>query len=33
MQAIIRNHPGLKWKAVNVRKRLGIAAGDGEPTD
>jgi len=23
MQAIIRDHPGLKWKALNVKKRLG----------
>ena len=30
MQAIIRDHPGLKWKALNVTKRLGVAAGDGE---
>jgi predicted nucleotidyltransferase component of viral defense system len=28
MQAIIREHPGLKWKALNVKKRLGTAAGD-----
>ena len=33
MQAIIRDHPGLKWKALNVRKRLGVAAGDGEATE
>jgi predicted nucleotidyltransferase component of viral defense system len=32
-QAIIRDHPGLKWKALNVRKRLGIAAGDGEAAE
>ena len=25
--------PGLKWKALNVKKRLGVAVGDGEPTD
>ncbi len=24
MQAIIRDHPGLAWKALNVRKRLGL---------
>ncbi|MFH1812197.1 MAG: nucleotidyl transferase AbiEii/AbiGii toxin family protein [Pseudomonadota bacterium] len=30
-QAIVRNHPGLKWKALNVKKHLGIAALDGEP--
>lgn len=33
MQAILRDHPGLKWKALNVRKRLGLAAGDGEADD
>lgn len=33
MQAIIRHHPGLKWKALNVKKRLGTAAGDEEPTE
>lgn len=33
MQAIIRDHPGLKWKALNVRKRLGAAAVDGEATE
>lgn len=33
MQAIIRDHPGLKWKALNVKKRLGIAARDEEPTE
>lgn len=33
MQAIIRDHPGLRWKALNVRKRLSIDAGDGEPTE
>jgi len=33
MQAIIRDHPGLKWKALNVRKRLGVAAGDGEAVE
>lgn len=30
MQAIIRDHPGLKWKAFNVKKHLGVAVGDGE---
>jgi len=29
MQAVIRDHPGLQWKALNVRKRLGVAAGEG----
>jgi hypothetical protein len=34
MQAIIRDHPGLKWKALNVKKRLGVAADDDEePTE
>jgi plasmid stabilization system protein ParE len=23
MQAMLREHPGLRWKALNVRKRLG----------
>ena len=32
LQAIIRNHPGLQWKAVSVRKRLGAAVDD-EPTE
>jgi predicted nucleotidyltransferase component of viral defense system len=27
MQALLRDHPGLKWKALNVKKRLG-AEGD-----
>ncbi len=30
MQAIIRDHPSLNWKALQVKKRLGVAAGDGE---
>jgi predicted nucleotidyltransferase component of viral defense system len=30
MQAIIRNHPGLAWKALNMRKRLGAASGGDE---
>jgi predicted nucleotidyltransferase component of viral defense system len=30
--AVLRDHPGLKWKALNVKKRLGVAAGDEEPT-
>jgi predicted nucleotidyltransferase component of viral defense system len=25
MQAIIRDHPGLRWKALNVKKHFGIA--------
>ncbi len=32
MQGIIRAHPGLNWKALNVKKHLGIAIGDAEPT-
>lgn len=31
MQAVIREHPGLQWKALDVKKRLGIAAGDETP--
>lgn len=30
MQAIIRHHPGLAWKALNMRKRLGAASGGDE---
>lgn len=30
MQALIRDLPGLKWKALNVKKRLGIAVDDDE---
>jgi len=30
MQAIIHDHPGLNWKALRVRKRIGGAA-NGEP--
>lgn len=33
MQAVIQDHPGLKWKALNVKKRLGVAAGDDDPTE
>lgn len=29
MQSIIRMHPGLRWKAVNVRKHPGLPADDG----
>ena len=32
MQAIIREHPGLKWKALNAKKRLGDDVGD-EPAE
>jgi hypothetical protein len=32
-QAVLREHPGLKWKALNVKKRVGGGAAlDGEPT-
>ncbi len=33
MQAKVRDHPGLKWKALNVRKHRGLdgAASPGEP--
>jgi predicted nucleotidyltransferase component of viral defense system len=27
MQALIQEQPGLKWKAMNVKKRLGVATG------
>jgi len=30
MRAIIQDHPGLKWKALNVKKRLGGAVDDPE---
>lgn len=31
MQATVREHPGLKWKALNVRKHYGLdGAGSGE---
>jgi hypothetical protein len=26
MQTLIRDHPGLKWKAQNVKQRFGIAS-------
>jgi hypothetical protein len=32
MQDILRRHPGLRWKALGVRRRLGLAA-DGEATE
>lgn len=32
MQGAIQEHPGLEWKALNVKKRLGTAAGN-EPTE
>lgn len=28
MRSIIQNHPGLKWKALNVRKHLGLSVPD-----
>jgi hypothetical protein len=31
MQALIRDQPGLRWKALNVKKRLGVVADDQEP--
>jgi hypothetical protein len=31
MQAILRDHPGLKWKALNVKKFLGVVADNQEP--
>jgi hypothetical protein len=33
MQAIIRDHPGRRWNAPNVRKRLGTAVGNEESTE
>jgi hypothetical protein len=33
MQGLIRNHPGLEWKALNVKKRLRMAAGNEEPSE
>ncbi len=33
MQGIIRDQPGLKWKTLNVKKRLGAAARGDEPTE
>jgi len=33
MQAILRDQPGLKWKALNVKKRLGVATDDSETRD
>jgi hypothetical protein len=33
MQGIIRAHPGLTWKALNVKKRIGVAASGDEPTE
>jgi hypothetical protein len=32
MQATIREHPGLAWKALHVKKRLGASGGD-EPAE
>jgi predicted nucleotidyltransferase component of viral defense system len=29
MQALLRAHPGLRWKALNVRRHRGIDGGDG----
>ena len=33
MQAILRDQPGLKWKALNVKKHLGLAAGNDKPIE
>jgi hypothetical protein len=30
MQAMLREHPGLRWKALNVKKHLGVAVDDEE---
>jgi predicted nucleotidyltransferase component of viral defense system len=29
MQGVIRSHPGLRWKALNVRRRLGLPHDEG----
>lgn len=31
MQDLLRGHPGLLWKAVNVRRHRGLGGGSGEP--
>jgi hypothetical protein len=31
-QALVQEHPGLKWKALNVTKSLGRSIGDGDRT-
>ena len=28
MQVLLREHPGLQWKALTVKRRLGIAGGE-----
>ena len=33
MQAVLRGHPGLMWKALNVKKHLGVAVGTDEPVE
>lgn len=33
MQAIIRAHPGLRWKAQNVKKHLGLVVSTDESAD
>ena len=33
MQGIIREHPGLKWKALNVRKHRGLPPTASDPVD
>lgn len=33
LQGIIRNHPGLRWKALNVKKRIGVATSDEDSTE
>jgi hypothetical protein len=33
LQEIIGNHPGLRWKALNVKKRLGVAISDDDLTE
>jgi len=33
MQGIIGDHPGLRWKALGVNRRLGVVASDAEPNE
>jgi len=31
MQQLLRDHPGLRWKALNVRRHHGLGGGSGDP--
>jgi hypothetical protein len=33
MQELLRGHPGLRWKALNVRRHHGLGGGSGEPDE